>query len=357
MNFTKKEYEQFFHFFNEIRVPLPLFRQKVQSLFADLFHFDHSIFWLADEQGNLYCPEIWNHPDKLVWDYIECFFEFDFLHPKKQLSTFLTYPALRMNDVITLHEYEKSDYYSMFIRKYHYYDELVVYFSDGGRLCGCLGLLRLQDEKPFTAKESKLLHYLASHIGHLLAHNIRMEDMGYQKKFFEARTNVSDIGTILVGDNYSVRFFNQAAQHICKQFAKGSNAIAEFLKQYVYTHANWKFGLNIKAIAPNKKPFTIKVIPEFKDQISARPCQYGIYLLTGEEAAGQEGIEGKLSKREMEISELVSKGRTNEQISEELWISVNTVKKHLRNIYEKLEVTNRTSLAYAYQALQTGSRT
>lgn len=49
----------------------------------------------------------------------------------------------------------------------------------------------------------------------------------------------------------------------------------------------------------------------------------------------------KLSHREREIFNLISKGKTNKEIATELNISVNTVKFHLKNIYEKLNIKNR----------------
>jgi DNA-binding NarL/FixJ family response regulator len=51
-----------------------------------------------------------------------------------------------------------------------------------------------------------------------------------------------------------------------------------------------------------------------------------------------------LTQRQMEIIELVIQGKTNEEIADELFISVNTVKTHLNNIYRELNVSNRFSL-------------
>ena len=51
-----------------------------------------------------------------------------------------------------------------------------------------------------------------------------------------------------------------------------------------------------------------------------------------------------LSKREAEIVHLVSFGLTNQQIADKLGISVRTVENHLRSMYTKVKVHNRTSL-------------
>ncbi len=52
----------------------------------------------------------------------------------------------------------------------------------------------------------------------------------------------------------------------------------------------------------------------------------------------------RLSKREMEIVELLARGFTNEQISECLYISCSTVKTHIRNIYVKTDIHDRANL-------------
>jgi tetratricopeptide (TPR) repeat protein/DNA-binding CsgD family transcriptional regulator len=52
-------------------------------------------------------------------------------------------------------------------------------------------------------------------------------------------------------------------------------------------------------------------------------------------------LSSKLTEREIEIVVELTKAKTNKEIAETLFISVSTVKSHLLNIYEKLDVKNR----------------
>lgn len=55
--------------------------------------------------------------------------------------------------------------------------------------------------------------------------------------------------------------------------------------------------------------------------------------------------ESPLTERELLVLRLVASGASNPQIAESLSISVNTVKSHLKNILEKLQLENRTQAA------------
>jgi DNA-binding NarL/FixJ family response regulator len=56
-------------------------------------------------------------------------------------------------------------------------------------------------------------------------------------------------------------------------------------------------------------------------------------------------LEPKLTRRELEILKLVSEGRSNRQVAELLWVTDQTVKFHLANVYRKLGVRSRFDAA------------
>lgn len=55
-----------------------------------------------------------------------------------------------------------------------------------------------------------------------------------------------------------------------------------------------------------------------------------------------------LTRREWEVLELVAEGKSNREVAELLCISVNTVEQHLKHIFGKLEVRNRTQAGWNY---------
>ncbi len=68
------------------------------------------------------------------------------------------------------------------------------------------------------------------------------------------------------------------------------------------------------------------------------------------DSEGQLAGSAGLTKRETAILRAVARGLTNQAIGREFWVSEQTVKFHLRNIFRKLEVGSRTEAArYAFE--------
>ncbi|MFZ6050474.1 helix-turn-helix transcriptional regulator [Halocola ammonii] len=60
----------------------------------------------------------------------------------------------------------------------------------------------------------------------------------------------------------------------------------------------------------------------------------------------------ELTSRESEVLKLLSSGMTNKEIAEALFVSQNTVKTHLSNIYTKLDVQRRTQAVQKVRQLE-----
>jgi DNA-binding NarL/FixJ family response regulator len=59
----------------------------------------------------------------------------------------------------------------------------------------------------------------------------------------------------------------------------------------------------------------------------------------------------RMTKRELEVMELIAEGFTNKEIAQELKLSKYTVKSHVHNILSKLSLSTRVQIAkYAYQS-------
>jgi DNA-binding NarL/FixJ family response regulator len=84
---------------------------------------------------------------------------------------------------------------------------------------------------------------------------------------------------------------------------------------------------------------TVLSQPELAEWITERFHEFGAFW------EGKEDLFMPLSRREMDILQLITRGRSNKEAAQELGISYQTVKNHMTSILRKLAVNDRTQAA------------
>jgi two-component system nitrate/nitrite response regulator NarL len=67
---------------------------------------------------------------------------------------------------------------------------------------------------------------------------------------------------------------------------------------------------------------------------------------------GMRPVRSDLSSREWEVLDLIAEGRTEDEIADELVLSIETVRSHVKSLHRKLDVHSRAELVDAVQALR-----
>jgi DNA-binding NarL/FixJ family response regulator len=90
----------------------------------------------------------------------------------------------------------------------------------------------------------------------------------------------------------------------------------------------------VKSVNPRDLPFAIR-----------QAVEGHVHLNLPASAFARDTEVAQLSERETSVLRLLARGLSNRQIARELWVTEQTVKFHLTNIYRKLGVANRTEAA------------
>lgn len=231
------------------------FRNQVLLSFEKLFGFDRSNFWMCDENNDLTNLIMLNGNLQARDDYLKNYYRLDYFIPKRVNHLLNKQRVLRIEDIIPLQSYEKSEYYNEFMARYGYYHTMGVYLHDGNKLLGLIDFVRSKNERPFTNSDVRCLEVISRYLT--------------QKLKMYLLSKESSAGSVVL---------QPSANH-----------------------------------------------PE--NNLQAQK-QYGLTL------------------KESEVLALVQQGYSNIDIADQLFISTNTVKKHLQSIYRKFGVSNRTSLCH-----------
>jgi DNA-binding NarL/FixJ family response regulator len=97
-------------------------------------------------------------------------------------------------------------------------------------------------------------------------------------------------------------------------------------------------GYLLKKHISDRLPEAIRLVMQGEPPMSPGIARMIIASMQQTAAAAGPVVDYKLSQREQEILTLLSKGRSIKLIATDLSISIDTVRTHIKNIYEKLQV-------------------
>lgn len=332
------------------------FCHQLISLLADMFHAESggiSIFLnkpSTSTSKKSLLPEWRNMGDYFfnvdnynVFYYNEVFLAIDPYSPKKyelanlkaQLTIRSTY---QLEQMMQMGKTSITGDFIEFLKKNGCYYTLFLFLKYTPRVLAVLSLNRSNKNKSFTQNEFHQLYDIALPIANIL--NLNAYSNHLIVKMSMLTSALEEEGLIFVNEYFQILSYNLQAQVICRKtglYGTIKDMIRNLSKDLLLVDGNRKY-----IFSPDREKYLVRVIAN-------RQCVEPFYLLAVSQETPAVLLPDMylklLSRQEIRIVNLIRKGFTNKRIAGDLFISENTVKTHLKNIYAKLGVDNRTSLA------------
>lgn len=350
------------------------FPKKALALLDKHFGFRRSIFFSHDRSvtsqrrsaapGSYITYGIGYGP---MYDYKERVYRDDIFHYARLPSHLRGRRVVFTDDILPFPEFEKTPFGQHMMAVDMYY-QACLFLYEGERVVASIALLRSVDELRFDEDDRALLNY----IGQLIELHYRSFSSqsgeahlleGFQTFFQELK-----MGAVLLNQEMSVVTANAAAREISRVYAeKFRGGQGSFLR------SNYQSGGQLREVQTmvnevserltreNGSCLELAAIGGALDvyhepllYMSAAGAMQTWHLLTITCKTRQlprdvEHPYNSLTQQERKIAYHLSVGKKNEQIAQELHISIYTVRTHIANIYKKFEVSNKVDLLMSLQ--------
>ena len=224
-------------------------------------------------------------------------------------------------------------------------------FAPDRKLMGVLSFGRIGSNWSFNRFEQNLIVQISSHLCIALSKELEKEVLLRKTAMLESIIHITGIPVIITDLSHKLLYKNQHAHIILERERLSGNRghILDAIKE------------NVQAIqARNISRITSEVTTYYLDDAYRFTLQTVIAdsapttLITTISTAGEEQdfnyLKDLLTRQEINIMKQVAAGYNNTEIAEILHISINTVKYHMKQIFQKMDVSTRAELltkAYA----------
>lgn len=276
-------------------------------------------------------------------------------------------PVFKTDDIIPYSQMVKLKYYDDFLRPQNQLGELVIRLCSNKKFLGAISLQRSKEQPRFDNRDIQKAAILVPHLLNAFETADWLSNIDEKRILLESWLESRSDGIILLDAELQPLYYNSMAKRIC-QCLSGMAAEAlhntdgedislpsVIIKDCMSLGRPFEDGSppgnHVHRIinAKNNKRYYIKYsLISSPSQVPSAPgfvvCLEDIDRpgrVTEEVLAEKYG----LSRQEASVAQYTGIGLTNKEIAEKLFISPFTVQNHLKSIFEKMEVKNRTQLA------------
>ncbi|MGL6200508.1 MAG: helix-turn-helix transcriptional regulator [Lachnospiraceae bacterium] len=240
----------------------------------------------------------------------------------------------------SLFETESNDYY-IFLRRYGVWWTLSMPINGY-----TLSVYKLEGEDDFSFHEQEALQLLTTTIR---SKYITQQEVNAQKASSSAQSALLDslnVGMLCFDSNMRVRCCNQTAHDYLRRASNNESVQlgTEWLFSLINQQGTRYAGIHARcSLHYMNHQVTL-------EKINSKNNESSYYAITiypeGRHAAIQDTLvsEYNLTERELEVARMLATGKSYQQVANALYISINTVRTHIKNIYKKTGITNQRTL-------------
>jgi DNA-binding CsgD family transcriptional regulator len=243
---------------------------------------------------------------------------------------------VKISDFFSRRELHRLELYSERLRPNGTEDELEVGISSSPR---CTRNFLFHSARDFDERDRQLLDLLQPHLAYLYRHATERHTLTAALAALNV-TGSDDRGVIVLGRFGRVEAATPAARRLLEEYLDDSfqstlpQAVAGWMREQT-TRLNGDTNLPVPgaSLTIERAGRTLNICLAANDVLLLQEETHGV------DAGDRLG----LTPREWEVLRYVAKGCSNAEIARILWVTRNTVRKHLEHIYEKLNVSSRTA--------------
>lgn len=361
---AKQDYEKILHFIQLMEDEQSYqgdYRYNLLKNFSSIFSYNHLTFFISDTEGQLTNPRGLNISNSLFKMYDDYYYKKDIFNPINLSEYLIRFKkTIAVTDIMPFKQFEETEYYKDFLAKDSLYYECVVFLYFKNRLIGAIGIFREKEEGNFTPKELEILNILSDHISSNLDNYISMIQINKERQIFNNSISHLPTGLIIMDKNMNILNSNEISKNYCIDILNSTfcrDPVREVMSN-ILPNTSVKSMDSSSVIYYDLDNYSIKIVP------SIVPCLYNgveaYYTINIIKKSSEDNRSFNdyastynLTKREIEIIELLAQGFSNNKIASKLCISSNTVRTHIDNIFNKLNVSSRTAVLYKLGIINT----